>query len=184
MIIDFIKQPGVKVSQSITPYQEDSLYWGFLDENQQLINLFSFQYDIEIEPCELGRPFKLGYISEEAFEVMKRSLLSNSVLCYIDEKHQEIIYYRFVITVNKTSETSIQIVVDFLDEHDQPTNLNEIKLKSAKLPTKQNRPRLCDISTIDDNIFDVHFLDPGDYNLKISGFHQNTKVKAYIPWSI
>lgn len=184
MIIDCLEQQDIKVVKAVTPYQEDGLYWAFVDHNQQLLNLFSFQYDIEIESGELGRPIKLGYISEQAFDVIKKALLTSSVLCYVDEHAEELIYYRFVIEVKNQSDTSIQVVVNFLDEHDNSTPIDDIKIKSAKLPTKQGVARRCEIKNIRDNVYDIHFLDPGEYNLKISGFHKNTKIKTYIPWSI
>lgn len=183
MIVDFLHNDDYKVSQAITPYQEDSIYWAFVDDEDRLISLFSFQLDCDVHENDLGIPFKLGYINEKSFDIIKRSLLTKSVVCYLDREKQEILYYRFVIETQKIDDTNIKITVKFLDEYDQPEIITDLKLNSTKLPSKENKINKCNVKKTD-NIFHVEFLNKGRYNLKISAKHRDMKLKTYISWSI
>lgn len=184
MIIDFLHKDDHKVSQAITPYQEDGIYWAFVDNNDRLISLFSFQLDCEVKENDLGIPFKLGYINKQSFEIIKRSLLTKSVVCYLDREAEEIMYYRFVLEVQKMDDTNIKLIVNFLDEHDQSEPVTDLKIYSARLPSKENKINKCNIEKTEENIFNVEFLNKGRYNLKISARHRNMKLKTYVPWSI
>lgn len=184
MIIDFLEQEDVRVQRAVTPYREDDIYWGFVDHNNRLASLFSFQFDCEMEESVLGKPVKIGYLNQEAFEIIKKSLLTKSVVCYIDTENQEIYYYRFVINIDQTSTNTIKLHVSFLDEHDKPEELHDLKVYSAKLPTKENKINKCNITCVDRNVFDIEFVDQGKYNLKVSGVHRGMKLKTYVPWNI
>ena len=184
MIIDYIEQSDVKVSQAVTPFLEDNIYWAFVDDNQRLLNLFGFQHDIEIEPCMLGNPIRLGYITEQAFDIMKKALLSTSVICFIDESQEEILYYRFQVKIDEISPMCITVTVNFLDENNSPVVIHDLRIKSARLPTKTGKPRVCKITENTHNTYNIQFEETGDYNIKISGIFRNSAVKSYISWSI
>lgn len=184
MIIDAIKQDVSKVTLAVTPYREDGVYWGFVDQHSRLIALFSFDLDCDINNSGLGIPVKLGTINPDAFDVMKKSLLTKSVVCYIDQDEQEVYYYRFVIEVTEVDKSNIKIKVEFLDENDNAVSIDDLKLYSAKLPTKENNINRCKIEKLSDNVYNVNFIDVGKFNIKVAGKYKDTKIKIYIPWNI
>jgi len=184
MIIDSLVQADTRSVDAVSLYQPDAIYWVFVDDKSVIHNMFSFDLDCDIEESQMGSPVRLGSITENAFTIIKKSLLGVGVVCLLDAAKEEIVYYRLMSNVNKIDDDRIQVQISLADEYNVNQLLDSCTLKSAKLPSKDNKKLQCTIKDVDVNMFDVKFHDPGNYNLKVVTSFKDIRVKCYIPWSI
>ena len=174
MIVDTLEQQQIGDG---CEWNSSNDYWIGKDDDNQILAIYGIPARVE-NLSQNGESLEnIGYVREEAYNMIKKCILSKGASCYIDVDEGEIHYHRFVVHSDKISDDEYCVNVTCIDDTETQLQIDDIKFEKSKKYKEHLRHKIEDLG---DDQYKLRLLNNGEYKFKITGSVSGNKLKCYL----
>ena len=152
-------------------------YWVGKSEKNQILAIYGIPARIEGLSQNGENLENIGYVREEAYNMIKKCILSKGAACYIDVEEGEIHFHRLVVYVDKKSDDEYHVNIRCIDDTEADLEVCDIKFEKSK---KYKERLKYNIEPLNTNEYILKLQATGEYKFKITGYVNGNKLKCYL----